>query len=211
MSTLAARLVVRPRHAIVRFAIASAGRVRALFALALDFATVAPSVTRVARRWRRDWPATVARSAVALTAVWAMVVGVPSLMSHRDVAGTSTWQAIPALVYLVSVGIAVDHYGARRGIAASFGLHVLGVLLFLPAMWRIDLANPNLGIEKGPGHMLLVFAGWPTMFLGQVLIAYAVAWLVPGSFPRQYRFAKAAWRALRTGDARERPSSAPDA
>jgi len=194
-------VVARPRVVIGAVARAAWSRLRALASLALDFAASAPSPTRAARRWRRGWSATVARSAVALIVVWLVAVGRPSLFGQDAVAGggVSLWAAAPILAYLLTVGLVVDHFAARYGIAGSFGLHVLGVLLFMPAMWRIALADPALHVGHGVGATLQVVAAWPVLFLALALIGYGVAWIVPGSFPRQYAFARAAARIVRTG------------
>ncbi len=193
-------VLARPRAVLGTIASATWARLRGLGALALDFATAAPSVTRVARRWRRSWSATVARSAIALIAVWVVAVGWPGAFGEEASAagGPSIWAAAPILAYLLTLGVAVDHYGARHGIAGSYGLHVLGVLLFMPVMWRIALADPAVRVGHG-GATLEVVAAWPVVFLGLSLIGYAAAWIVPGSFPRQYRFARAAAHVLRTG------------
>ncbi len=135
-----------------------------------------------------------------MVAVWVMVVGLPSMGGDgtaRTSGDMSLWAAAPVLVYLLTLGLAVDHFGARHGVAGSFGMHIIGVLVLMPVLWIVALANP--GLEGGGVHASVTAAGWPVLFLSQALVAYAVAWVVPGSFPRQFRFPRAAWRVIRYG------------
>jgi hypothetical protein len=97
--------------------------------------------------------------------------------------------------------LAIDHFGARYGVAALFGLHLLGVAVFLPVMSMIALADPSLDATRFGQATLVRAAAWPIEFVSLVIASYAVAWVVPGSLPRQFRFAREAWAVARHPDA----------
>jgi len=171
---------------------------RAVLWLAIDRAADTPSVLNAARRWNRAVSITVCRASVALLAVWFFVVvwpGAPHVAA--DVDPRPLWAAAPVIVYLLSVGLVIDQFGARYGAAALFGLQLVGVLTFLPIMWEIALANPSLDATRFGQSTIAAAAAWPVEFIGLVLAAYSVASLVPGSLPRQFRFVREAWRLVR--------------
>ena len=174
---------------------------RALLWLAIDRAADTPSVSRPARNWNRAVAVTVCRASLALLAVWFFVVvwpGAPHMAA--DVDPRPLWAAAPVIVYFLSVGLVIDQFGARYGAAALFGLQLAGVLTFLPIMWEVALANPSLDATHF-GQSTMVFAAvWPVEFIGFVLAGYALGWLIPGSLPRQFRFAREAWGVIRDVD-----------
>lgn len=171
---------------------------RALFWLALERAADAPSVTRASRSFHRSVSVTLCRASFALLAVWVFVVVWPGA-PHPD-AGVDPrplWAAAPVIVYLLSAGLVIDHFGARYGVAALFGLHLIGVALFLPVMSTIALANPSLDATRFGQSTMTVAVAWPVEFVGLIIASYALAWLVPGSLPRQFRFTLEAWAIVR--------------
>jgi hypothetical protein len=174
---------------------------RALLWLAIDRAADTRSVSRAARQWQRSVSVTLCRTSLALLAVWMFVVvwpGAPHMAGEAD--PRPLWAAAPVIVYLLSVGLVIDQFGARYGAAALFGLHLIGVLAFLPVMWAIALANPSLDATRFGQSTMTSAAAWPVEFIGLVLLGYAVAWLVPGSLPRQFRFTREAWGVVRDID-----------
>lgn len=174
---------------------------RAVLWLAIDRAADTTTVMVAARRWNRAVAVTVCRTSLALLAVWFFVVvwpGAPTIAGEAD--PRPLWAAAPVIVYLLSVGLVIDQFGARYGAAALFGLHLVGVLAFLPVMWAIALANPSLDATRFGTSTMASAAAWPVEFIGLVLFAYAVAWLVPGSLPRQFHFAREAWAIIRDVD-----------
>ena len=177
---------------------------RAVFWLAIDRAADTTTVMRAARKWNRAVSVTVLRASFALLAVWFLVVVWPG-SPHVAAAGDPRplWAAAPVIVYLLSVGLVIDQFGARYGAAALFGLQLVGVLVFLPIMWEVALANPSLDATRFGQSTMASAAAWPVEFIGFVLAAYSVASLVPGSLPRQFRFVREAWRLARD------PESAP--
>ena len=171
---------------------------RALFWLALERAADTPSVTRASRTFRRSVSVTLCRASLGLLAVWVFTVVWPG--AAHPAAGVDPrpfWAAAPVLVYLLSAGLAIDHFGARYGVAALFGLHLLGVALFLPAMSMIALANPSLDATRFGQSTITLAVAWPMEFVALVIGSYALAWFVPGSLPRQFRFTREAWSVAR--------------
>ena len=171
---------------------------RALFWLALERAADTPSVTRASRTYRRSVSVTLCRASLGLLAVWVFVVVWPG--AAHPAAGVDPrpfWAAAPVLVYLLSAGLAIDHFGARYGAAALFGFHLLGVALFLPVMSTIALANPSLDATRFGQSTITLAVAWPMEFVGLVVASYALAWFVPGSLPRQFRFTREAWSVAR--------------
>jgi hypothetical protein len=174
---------------------------RALLWLALDRAADTCSVSLAARQWKRSVSVTICRASLGLLAVWMFVVvwpGAPRVAAEVD--PRPLWAAAPVIVYLLSAGLVIDQFGARYGAAALFGLHLVGVVVFLPVMWMIALANPSLDATRFGQSTMASAAAWPVEFIGVVLLAYALAWLVPGSLPRQFRFTREAWGIVRDVD-----------
>ena len=174
---------------------------RAVLWLAIDRAADTRSVSRAARNWNRAVSITVCRASLALLAVWFFVVvwpGAPHMAEEID--PRPLWAAAPVIVYLLSVGLVIDQFGARYGAVALFGLHFCGVLMFLPFMWAIALANPSLNLTHYGQSTMVFAAAWPVEFIGLILLGYGVAWLVPGSLPRQFRFTREAWGVMRDVD-----------
>jgi hypothetical protein len=174
---------------------------RALLWLALDRAADTRSVSLAARQWKRSVSVTICRASLGLLAVWMFVVvwpGAPHMAAEAD--PRPLWAAAPVIAYLLSAGLAIDHFGARYGAAALFGLHLVGVVVFLPVMWVIALANPSLDATRFGQSTMTSAAAWPVEFIGIVLLSYALAWLVPGSLPRQFRFTREAWGIVRDVD-----------
>jgi hypothetical protein len=181
--------IARPRPARIA---------RALFWLALERAADTPSITRASRTYHRSVSVTLCRASLALLAVWVFVVvwpGAPDPAAGVD--PRPLWAAAPVIVYLLSAGMVIDHFGARYGAAALFGLHLLGVALLLPVMSMIALANPSLDVTRFGQSTITLAAAWPIEFVGLVVASYALAWLVPGSLPRQFRFTREAWTVAR--------------
>ncbi len=174
---------------------------RALLWLALERAADTRSISRAARAWKRGVSVTVCRASLALLAVWVFVVvwpGAPHPVTEVD--PRPFWAAAPVIAYLLSAGLAIDHFGARYGAAALSGLHLVGVVVFLPVMWVIALASPSLDATRFGQSTVTLAAVWPVEFIGLVFAGYAVAWLVPGSLPRQFRFTREAWGIVRDVD-----------
>ncbi|HEX7590060.1 MAG TPA: hypothetical protein VF362_03685 [Demequinaceae bacterium] len=174
---------------------------RALLWLAIDRAADTRSVSGAARQWRRSVSVTICRASLALLVVWVFVVvwpGAPHMAGEAD--PRPLWAAAPVIAYLLSGGLVIDQFGARYGAAALFGLHLGGVVGFLPVMWAIALANPSLDATRFGQSTMALAAAWPVEFIGLVLLSYALAWLVPGSLPRQFRFTREAWGIVRDVD-----------
>ncbi len=174
---------------------------RALLWLAVDRAADTRSVLRAARGWRRSVSVTLCRASLGLLTVWVFVVvwpGAPHVAGEAD--PRPLWAAAPVIVYLLSVGLVIDQFGARYGAAALFGLHLVGVVAFLPVMWAIALANPSLDATRFGQSTMTLAPVWPVEFIGIVLLSYALGWLVPGSLPRQFRFTREAWAVVRDVD-----------
>jgi hypothetical protein len=174
---------------------------RALLWLALDRAADTRSVSRPARLWKRSVSVTLCRASLGLLAVWVFVVvwpGTPHMAGEVD--PRPLWAAAPVIAYLLSAGLVIDHFGARYGAAALFGLHLVGATAFLPFMWAIALANPSLDATRFGQSTMTIAAAWPVEFIGIVLLSYGLAWLVPGSLPRQFRFTREAWGVVRDVD-----------
>lgn len=174
---------------------------RALLWLALESAADTRTISRTARVWKRSVSVTVSRAALALLAIWVFVVvwpGAPDAIAEVD--PRPFWAAAPVIAYVLSAGLAIDHFGARYGAVALPGLHLVGVVVFLPVMWMIALASPSLDAAHYGQSTVTLAALWPVEFLGLVFASYAVAWLVPGSLPRQFRVTREAWGIVRDVD-----------
>jgi len=136
------------------------------------------------RRWSASWLRLVVVLAVIAVAAWTFYAGSAAEM-HRmqDPHVLTYWRvlvmvAAAPLMWLIPFGATADHYLSRFGARAVLVVHLIGVhvaaifVVFVVASVR---NAPPLG---GP-YLTLWFAA-PALW---VLIGFAAAGLVPGSFP----------------------------
>lgn len=184
----------------VRRGKSKARRLRGAFAAAgheaWEAAVDAPPVTYVDWKYKRPRQVTAARVGIA---VGTLVIAAFAVQGPAQATPESLWWWIaPPLAYMVTAGILVDHTAARLGNAGALACHAAGVLVTLPLLWRVAYAAPEF-VGRGSGSAGIDAAVvWPLLFIVQVVGAFAAAWLVPGSFPRQFVVFRRERRAFRT-------------
>jgi hypothetical protein len=171
------------------------GALAAAWHEAWDAVVDAPPVTNVDWRYNRSRQVTGARVGIA---VGVLIIAAFAVQGPAQATPASVWWWVaPPLAYMATAGFLVDHNAARLGNAGALACHAGGVLVTFPLLWRVAYAAPAFA-GRGSGSAGIDGAVvWPLLFIVQVVGAFAVAWIVPGSFPRQFVVFRREHRAFR--------------
>jgi hypothetical protein len=149
---------------------------------------------------------TVGRAAIAVVSVVAWQL---FLLSHvSDGQGFSgwlshvmgaVWNGLPVELYVLTLGVALDHGLARRGPWGVLGLHVIGLGATLPFIVWWEYSGPGPSDADGFISALGSLVVWPALFILAALVGYVVAAGIPGSFAPRERNPEDRWPSRERG------------
>ncbi|MBN2177774.1 MAG: hypothetical protein JW722_09010 [Demequinaceae bacterium] len=152
--------------------------------------------------WRRRKGVTLARAGVILAAYIAWMGQIA--LTYDAPAGENPWAFYmertlwyggPVLAYAFTAGLVVDHLCSRWGQPATFACYTAGIAVFMPVMLAVAFFDPEFVYEGGI-QSFGIFLIWPLQIGGEAMLGYLLAWLIPDSFPHQYRILRAIGRFL---------------